>query len=397
MAPPDLRFRGQPFRDEDTVGAFLAETLGEKSFSQLTIVVAWARFGGLRRFQSEFKAFRRRGAKLRVILGIDEGIATVPGLSLAIESADEVFVFHDRGARTFHPKLYLAEGEGRARLLVGSSNLTAGGLFSNYEAALEADFALPAEEADAALAGARGYIEKLLEDEEVCLPLDSALLERLIESPRYAIASRERRSSGDRPKGVGKEDVDERGETGEGGEEIFGKSRHLKASVPKLSKQAADDLKRAEPKTAPPPAPLAPVASWTKVLPPSDAQHPPSPRSNPLGNVRLTKAKHDIDWLTWFRHQLFGPEEWTTVEDREGNDVEIAWVPFAVTIDGRSHGVVALQVDHAVHRESDQHNHATVLHWGSLGLVLRKTDYSDYVLTLQRMSDGSYRLDISPP
>lgn len=394
---PELRFRGQPFGDRDTVGAFLAETLSEKSFSRLTIVVAWARFGGLRRFQSEFKAFRGRGAKLRVILGIDEGIATVPGLSLAIKSADEVFVFHDRGARTFHPKLYLAEGEEKARLLVGSSNLTAGGLFSNYEAALEADYALPAEEGDEALAAARGYIDKLLEDDEVCLPLDSALLKRLIDSPRYAISGRESRSAGNRPKGVGEEEVDERGETGGKGEEIFGKSRHRKASVPRLPKKAAGDLKRIEPKTAPLPAPLEPVASWTKVLPASDAQHPPSPRSNPLGNMRLTKADHEIDWLTWFRHDLFGPAEWSTVEDRKGNEVEIAWVPFAVTIDGRSHGLVSLQVDHAAHRESGQHNHATVLHWGSLGLVLRKTNYTGYVLTLQRMSDGTYRLEISPP
>jgi hypothetical protein len=139
------------------------------------------------------------------------------------------------------------------------------------------------------------------------------------------------------------------------------------------------------------------VATWTKVLPASDAQHPPSPGSNPLGNVRLTQAGHGkINWLTWFRHELFGPAKWEGVKDRNGNDVEIAWVPFVVTIGGKSHGVIELQVDHAVHRESGQHNHATVLHWGRLGPVLRRTDYTGHVLTLQRLSEGTYRLDISP-
>ncbi len=393
---PNLRFRGQPFDDEDTAGAFLERTLADRAISSLTIVVAWARFGGLRRFGSDFKAFRRRGGTLRVILGIDEGIATVPGLQMAIELADEAFVFHDRGARTFHPKLYLAEGEMRAVLLVGSSNVTAGGLFSNYEASLEAGFALPDDEAEPALRDARAYVATLLEDDELCLPLDATLLRRLLDSPRYAISDRERRSPGPRPRGIGGEDVDERGETGEAGEEIFGKSRHAKAKVRKLPKAAATELGRIEPKTAPAPASVTPVATWTKVLPASDAQHPPSAGSNPLGNARLTQAGHRIPWLTWFREDLFGPAKWTKGKDRHGNDVETAMVPFAVTIAGKSHGTVELQVDHASHRESEQHNHATVLHWDSLGPVLRATDYTGRILTLQRMSDGSYRLDIAP-
>jgi hypothetical protein len=46
-----------------------------------------------------------------------------------------VFVFHDENlALTFHPKVYLAHtSEGGAWLSIGSSNLTAGGLYSNYE------------------------------------------------------------------------------------------------------------------------------------------------------------------------------------------------------------------------------------------------------------------------
>ncbi|HEV7563735.1 MAG TPA: phospholipase D family protein [Solirubrobacterales bacterium] len=392
---PKLQFRGQPFRDEDTAGAYLERVLADRAISSLTIVVAWARFGGLRRFKPDFKAFRKRGGTLRVILGIDEGIATVPGLSLAIELADEAFVFHDRSSRTFHPKVYFAEGDARAVLLVGSSNVTAGGLFSNYEASLEAEFALPDDEAEPALRDARAFIATLLEDDELCLPLDSALLKRLVDSSRYAISDRERRSRGSRPSGIGSEDVDERGETGEAGEEIFGKSRHRKAPVRKLPKTAGAELKRIEPKTAPAPASVIPVASWTKVLPASDAQHPPSAGSNPLGNARLTQAGHRIPWLTWFREDLFGPAKWVVGKDRHGNDIETAMVPFAVTIAGKSHGTVALQVDHASHRESEQHNHATVLHWDSLGPVLRATDYTDHVLTLQRMSNGSYRLDIS--
>ena len=72
-------------------------------------------------------------------------------------------------------------------------------------------------------------------------------------------------------------------------------------------------------------------------------------------------------------------------------------MPFVVTIAGKAHGVIDLTVDYGAFRESDQGNHVVVLHWGeSLGAVLRGTNYAGHVLTLERLSDGTYRLDIAP-
>lgn len=401
---PKLSFLGQPFRQDDTVAAWIEEVLADPGIESLTIVIAWARFGGLARFKKKLQAFRRRGGRVRLIVGIDQGIATVPGLNLAIDVADEAFVFHDEKS-TFHPKLYLAEGATKAALVVGSSNLTAGGLALNYEASLGAEFTLPAEAGEPALVEAKEYVAKLLAAKNVCFPLTKALLKLLIANPRYAISGRERRSPGPRSKAGGGEAIDETGETGEAGKKIFGTAEHKRPSLPPLPAAAGREREKLEAKAppAPPPAPpvrsggaAVPVASWTKVLTASDAQHPPNPASNPLGNVRLTKAKHPIPWLTWFRRDLFGPARWRKRKDRNGKTIEIATVRFAVTIAGKSYGAVELVVDHAPHRESGQANHATVLHWGPLGSVLRSSDYSDHVLTLQRMSDGSYRLDIAP-
>lgn len=415
---PSLRFRGQPFRDEETAGAFLREVLIDPGITSLTAVVAWGRFGGLRRLEPEIVAFRERGGQLRVVLGIDEGGATLPGLTLAVRLADQPFVFHDRTARTFHPKMYLAQGPDKAILLVGSSNLTAGGLFSNYEASLEAEFELPGEEAAGALVGARGYIEMLLEDEHLCRPLDGGLIESLMEDPRYGISRGERRrrtSKASLPTGIEDGEADQHGEADGVGVGAFGPSRHGKTLAPPLSQEAREELDELEGEaggeTGPAPpvppstvdAPAAPIAgqpeveeTWTKVLPASDAQHPPSEKSNPLGNMRLTRSTHDIPWLTWFRHEMFGGEDWVEGRDRKRNPKETATVPFRVTIDGESHGLIDLEVDHASHREEEQLNHATVLHWGELAPVLRATDYTGCTVTIDRMSDGSYRLDISP-
>lgn len=398
---PSLRFLGQPFRDEDTAGAFLAQTLADSGLDSLTIVAAWARFGGLRRFRSEFEGFRERGGRLRLLVGIDEGVATRPGLALAIELADEAYVFHDRSARTFHPKLYIAEGPRLAVLLVGSSNVTAGGLFSNYEASLEARFELPTEAEAEALAGARAYVANLLEDEELCLPLDLGLLDRLDADPRYAIApgeARRRRPAGPLPDGIEADEIDQDAQTGEAGEDLFGSSRHAKVSARALPTGAREELEglegQDEASEAPVAAPPAAQRTWTKVLRKTDAQHPPSPNSNPVGNLRLTKSRHEIDWLTWFRREMFGAENWSTEVDRNGNPIEIATVRFEVTIEGHSLGPMDLRVDHAPHREEGQANHATVLHWGPLSPVLRAHDYSGHTLTLERLPEG-YRLDIA--
>jgi hypothetical protein len=141
-----LDFRGQPFDEDGTAGAFLRRALGDPELTAVTAAVAWARFRGLGRLTDALEAFRERGGFLRIIVGIDEGGATRPGLMAALTFFDEAYVFHDPSSRTFHPKIYLADGPRKAILLVGSSNATPGGLFANYEASLEATFELPRDE-----------------------------------------------------------------------------------------------------------------------------------------------------------------------------------------------------------------------------------------------------------
>ena len=386
---PSVDFRSQPFSAAPSAGSLLKAKLGDPDVESLTIVAAWMRFGGLRRLKPEIESFRERGGTLRLILGIDEGVATRPGLLLALRVADEAFVFHDRSSRTFHPKVYLGEGGKGAWLLVGSSNVTAGGLFSNYEASLEAHFEFPADRDAAALLGVQEWIRLLLRDRDLCLRLDQNLVDQLCASSRYPVADSEKRR------------VTSPGSHGD--PELFGSSIHSKGAAPGLPAEARTEREEMEgvgvaAENAPLPGEGSSrsVLVWSKTLSKSDAQHPTNPSTNPLGNVRLTKGNSSHDWRIWFREELFAEEEWQQRTDRMGNPIEMASVPFLVIIDGEEVGVVDLEVDHAPHRESDQNNHATVLHWGPLASTLRTSDYSGYELTLEKLSDGSYRLDLAP-
>ena len=281
--PPTLDFHGQPYDAGTTTGAFMGRVLLDERFDSFTAVVAWARFRGIRRISEELDTLRERGGVARLIVGIDEGIATRPGLILALRHFSEVYVLHDRPGLTFHPKLYLAEGETRAALLVGSGNLTAGGLFSNYEAALEATFSLPEEAAAPALSEARAYIDRLLSDKEICLRLDEDVVEQLVADPRYGVSTKElRQSRSDKlPDGLEPDDVDpiadEAGSATGAQEQLFGASAHRKAPVPPLPPDAERELREIEGVSDEP----APRPS------PAGSEQPPAPaESEPRGRAR---------------------------------------------------------------------------------------------------------------
>ena len=315
-------------------------------------------------------------------------MATVPGLRMAIQLADGPFVFHDRGARTFHPKIYLAQGPGKAMLLVGSSNLTAGGLYSNYEASLEAEFALPEEEHEQALTAVRDYVATLLADEELCLPLDEELLERLVADPRYSIAPDERRSTpgaGRWRSGRGGDLWDEPAREGAG---AAAAARGAGGATSSTAETPPSDAGRARPRrrqrraldqgAAGVRCPAPALAQLEPARQPALDQGGPPDRLADLVSPRALRAG--------------GLAEET---DRRGNPIEIAEIPFAVT-DRRASPWVCVRSGRprapsgvgAV--ESRQRPSL-----GTAGPVLRATDYTDYAVTLERLADGSYRLDIS--
>lgn len=182
-----VTFSGQPFEEWDQTGRVIAAALGDSHSTRFWAAVAWAKHSGLSRLQNDILRFRAAGGYAEIILGVDEGGATVEGLSLALKLFDEAHVFHDPGQRTFHPKIYAVEGASSATLIVGSGNATKGGLFTNFEAGLVVNLEL-SDECDAALlSDVRAYFDRLGSDAMFCRPLDADLVDSLIEDPRIRV------------------------------------------------------------------------------------------------------------------------------------------------------------------------------------------------------------------
>jgi HKD family nuclease len=177
----------QPFEGDLPPYRVLELALADDRFGSLTVVVAWGKESGLRRIRPLLSAFRKRGGTARIILGIDEGGASVEGLRSAISDFDEATVLHDASG-TFHPKLYILDGETASVIVVGSSNLTRGGLFANYEAGVCLDLDLILE-ADAQVHETVTQYTKRLLDDSTSQTLTEELIQQLLHDPRYPIGT----------------------------------------------------------------------------------------------------------------------------------------------------------------------------------------------------------------
>lgn len=148
---------------EDQIGTRLEALLDEAAngaFQKVTFVSAFAKRAALKRLSKAMLDAKNGGVGLTAIVGIDHGGTTKEGLQDVFAQCDHTYVVHStRFDVTFHPKAYIFEGSGRAILLLGSSNLTCGGLYTNMEANIEAEFVLPAEKAE--FESATSWLSKL--------------------------------------------------------------------------------------------------------------------------------------------------------------------------------------------------------------------------------------------
>jgi hypothetical protein len=408
-----IRLVTQPDQSSTTLYRHLTELLDDQALSRFVAVTAWVNHRALSRLVPSLRSFRAHGTA-EIVVGIDEGGATEQGLRLAASEFDRSSVFFSTDDRTFHPKLYFGLGGLKSVLLVGSNNLTPGGLFHNFETALAIEMTLgrdgPPEDRELTDSVA-DYIDRLYDDTGVCKPL-GANLEAILRDQTYRV----RDESLPRPRAGsvvlspdGDRDTVQR-------PRLFGRSaKPLTPPVPtgdpippslsghptpppgRRGRQGIGAPSRgsggaqASPALAPAPSPA--IRRWFTSLTASAAQHPPNPNSQLTGNLRLGQAGHGIDQTKYFRNEFFAGLGW--IGDARPRGIrEAAAISMDIVIDGRILGVRTFQVSHAPWREAGQHNVTTFLHFGAIATELRAINYTGRVLTLEQFPSGNYRLTI---
>lgn len=114
-----------------------------KGAKQVFICMAYLKMSGLVLIQKAIDKALKSGAHLTVIVGTDQYITEPQALKslfskIKNHKSCKGFLVQQGGASTFHPKVYFVKKGSVAEALVGSANITGGGLKSNVEASVYA-------------------------------------------------------------------------------------------------------------------------------------------------------------------------------------------------------------------------------------------------------------------
>jgi hypothetical protein len=377
----EIQFLNQPFDDINRLGSLFEEELPKaQGFWALS---AWAQVSGLRLIEPHLRTLRRRNIQAELMIGIDGGIATKAALQLAIELFDSVHVFHDISDRVYHPKIYCIEGTEESIVVVGSSNLTAGGLYRNFEGNIVLRLLRSVEEDQLFLKRIRGYWDQFFIEGMPTRILNQELLEELENAGGLIVTDSEYKET----------EVIERVKRSSMASGIFGRRLLRLPSTPLVQKPAIE-RRQTGGLTPADTATLAEVSKpgllWWKKLTRSDAMRKDS-SSHQRNYVILGKASFSIDQKTWFRDRFFVGANWQVQEMRTGRQKEFANVPFEVFVDDTRLGTYTVRIDHAAHRVADQNNAPTWLNWSELLPLIRRQDFTDWYLVLEKRGE-SFRL-----
>jgi len=374
----------QPHRG--SIGDRLQGILQRSDFRTFYIVVAYVKKSGVVRLKPSIEDFRSRGGQVKAVIGIDQNNTSYEGLQLLLELCDGMWVYHSENAtQTFHPKVYAFEKEGKAIVFTGSSNLTAGGLYSNYEVDSFSEYDLTDPNQSALFQQFMDVFERYSKGSDCSKGLTTEFLDELLQEgylseeisdeqvslPTVPARSGRRRLFGTetfRPPPV---------------EGVLGgtTTRHVTGRQVRLPIQQPSGISvgRGE-------------LIWRKKnLPASDVQYPLRENTNPTGCLRLVQAGwkvngEGIDQTKYFRYVVFRDLEWWV--KRGPPKEELTKVLFDVSILGEHKGQFELEIRHKPSGEAGQRNYTTSLSWGPLGQVIESTDLRGRTLSLYAPEKG---------
>lgn len=154
-----MELMNQPLTGQ--LGNRLIDLLNSQDYHTLNIVVAFAKNSGVLRIKDSLERFRERGGKINVYVGVDLGGTSYEALTALLLHTDTLNVVHTEKGQTFHSKIYQFLGKEEDLVVVGSHNLTAGGLWTNFESSVIIPVENSSSKVSPILKEMDNYIEKL--------------------------------------------------------------------------------------------------------------------------------------------------------------------------------------------------------------------------------------------
>ncbi len=355
---------------------------------RVVLSVAFVSESGVQQIEKELKAYK---AHVTVFAGIRNDITSHQGLACLHGISNKLFTV-DTGSRMviFHPKLYFVRGKAIARLVVGSANLTLGGLNNNIEAGMLLDFDLTDANDKAVVDEIEALLDSLpIEHPENVVKVGSvADLDKMLASGRLvdemAIPPPKPTTSAG---SAGATDTVPR---------IKLKVPPLRRALakakasPKKAGSAKSPIKVGAGKSAPKPAPATVGVEFelvweSKPLTRRDLTIPDATGTHATGSVNLDKGllPEEVDHRHYFRNNVFPHLVWTY----RSKTVDEAFAKFQLVLKGISYGEFDLAIRHTTSTTSksyEQNNAMTRLSWGPMREYVARPDLIGRALALYR-------------
>lgn len=356
---------------------------------RVILSVAFVNSGGVGLIEAQLA--RHRG-KTTAFIGIRNDITSLQAAKRLLGLGVTLYVV-DTGSRRviYHPKIYFVRGQNETRLIVGSANLTPGGLNNNIEAGVAAVCDM-GDRADRLLVES---IEQVFDAQPAEYPeniLPIATAAELDALHAKGLLVDEATAAPPRPAASGSSTANDT--VPRIRLKVAPITAALATAKKKAAKKAVPAKKAAVKKAAPAPA-AAPAAVgvsfehvWeSKALTRRDLGVPlPGRNTHSTGSINLDKGllPDDVDHRHYFRDEVFDSLAWAASRSPQ---VDEAYAKFQLVVKGVSYGEFDLRIAHSTSVTSTtylQRNATTRLSWGPMRDFVARPDLIGRSLALYR-------------
>lgn len=345
----------------------LKKVLSIEECEKIILSTAFLNSDGVHLIKDELKMNQD---KIEVYAGCRNGITTKQGIASLLELGIKVYVV-DTGSRSFifHPKAFLGQGKKRALSIVGSANMTYGGLVNN----LEASSILELDLMDSSDAIYVNQFIKVFETLRADYPENVVLVESLERVQELF----------EQGKLVDEEEVKETvnvgaNKQGQGisptmklkREKVILPSKKRKKKIKEqcvASEGNENNEQEMQSEVIMLDVPVNMLEVWrSKELKERDLNVPSGTGTNPTGSMLLKKGIYPVDQQTYFRHQVFKDLKWEKKDSKKPYEYTNVGIYFV--IEGINYGKYELTLKHDPRIDTvtyKQKQPMTSLSWGA--------------------------------
>ncbi len=355
-----------------------------------TISVAYMRASGLALIRSHLEAI---AGQTTLVAGVRNGVTTAQAFELGLELGCRLYAF-DTGSRNvvYHPKIYMSRNNELSRVLIGSANLTYGGLVENVEASVELDLDHSEQsqyqhasriqrELDSLATTYPKHVTRIIDEQAIATLFDNG---KLLDERTVVVSTPLTGSHSHEAADVDCIRLD-----------VKRRPRH-KSSPYRSTLNSRPSTSTA----APGPVTGKSGTRWSDVWQSNPLTRraltiPRSSNTNPTGSMLLGKGQlENVDHRHHFRDVVFAELDWKRDTRAGSNHMERASAEFEFIIRNVSLGTYQLDLSHDTRtgsRTYRQRNSMTSLHWGEARKHIAHEQFLGSQLLLYKSLDDARR------